>query len=103
MKVTFKNNNMEEMINVHKILSRTYWAKQASKIIKRIDQLSACGTLKHMAFDRPHELKWDKKGVFAVDIDHPYRILFKPVWTFDSWNRATIVEIEIQELCKDYH
>jgi len=32
-----------------------------------------------MTFDRPHELKGDKKGIFAVDIEHPFRILFKPL------------------------
>lgn len=102
MKITFKNKKLEGTINNYKILSKTYW-NQASRIIKRLDQLKACPTLKQMAFDRPHELKGDKKGIFAVDIEHPYRILFKPLWEFDLLNRSTIVEIEIEELCEDYH
>lgn len=102
MLITFKNKKMEEIANTYKLLSKIYW-EQAPRIIKRLDQLRASPSLKQMAFDRPHELKGDKKGIFAVDIEHPYRILFKPLWEFDYWNRATIVEIEIEELCKDYH
>jgi len=102
MKITFKNKRLEEVANTYKLLSQSYW-KQAPRIIKRLDQLRACPTFKHMTFDRPHELKGDKKGIFAVDIEHPFRILFKPLWEFDSSNRTTIIDIEIQELCEDYH
>jgi plasmid maintenance system killer protein len=29
--------------------------------------------------NRCHELKGNKKGVLSVDLDHPYRLLFKPI------------------------
>ena len=28
--------------------------------------------------DRRHELKGNRKGVFAVDLKHPYRLVFEP-------------------------
>lgn len=28
--------------------------------------------------DRCHELKGNRKGIFAVDLFHPYRLLFEP-------------------------
>lgn len=27
---------------------------------------------------RCHELKGDKAGIFSIDLDHPYRLLFRP-------------------------
>ncbi len=50
-------------------------------IRRRLDELKAAQTLDIMRFLPParcHELKAGRAGELSVDLDHPYRLVFKP-------------------------
>lgn len=89
---------------------RAWGAVGAKKVTLRLQQMQAAGTLEDMR-DLPgrcHELGEDRAGTLAVDVHHPFRLVFRP--TDDSppkkpdggldWSqvdRLTILEIT------DYH
>ena len=52
----------------------------AEKIHQRIDEISAADTVEMMIqfhIGRCHPLSWDRKGQYAVDLVHPYRLVFE--------------------------
>jgi proteic killer suppression protein len=83
---------------------------RARKLGRRLDDLRAASTLAVMQTlpGRCHELTANLKGVLALDLDGPYRLLFEPAHDpvpIDAdgrldWNLVTAVRILGIE---DYH
>jgi len=61
-------------------LIKSYGSKRARKIQLRLAQLSAAEQLEDLRNlpGRCHELKGNKRGQLSLDLDHPYRLIFKP-------------------------
>lgn len=84
---------------------------RTSKILgRRLDELRAAGNLGEIAklpAARCHELKGDRAGQLAVDLDHPRRLVFEPLKPLPlredgglDWSKVTaIVVVDII----DYH
>lgn len=56
-------------------------AENARKIRQRLAELNAAATLADVGRLPParlHALKGDRRGQFAVDVKHPFRLLFEP-------------------------
>jgi proteic killer suppression protein len=79
------------------------------KIQLRLDQLRAALTLADMAAlpaARCHELQGDRQGQLAVDLVHPWRMIFTPVEWIEKdaggldWSKVEVIVIE--EIV-DYH
>jgi len=53
-----------------------------------------------------HQLKGDRKGQWACDLDQPYRLIFKPVTIPESSSETYIlvelIDVEIIDIT-DYH
>ncbi len=63
-----------------------YGKVMAKKIELRLAALAAAESLAdfwppNRGPERCHELTGNLAGFFSVDLEHPYRLLFKPVWT----------------------
>ena len=110
MDIIFKSNKFRKIVHDERQLNRTYGKINAKKIRQRIDDLFAAETLEDVRNlpGRYHELKAERKGQIACDLEHPYRLIFKPVanpMPIDKngqmlWSEITIIEIiEIV----DYH
>ena len=70
----------------------------AEKIAQRIGELQMIGTVEMLvqfSIGRCHPLKGDRKGEYAMDLVHPYRLVFEKEG--DSIQIARIISIE------DYH
>ena len=70
----------------------------ADKIHQRIDELSAADTIEMMIqyhIGRCHLLSQDRKGQYALDLVHPYRLVFSK--SGDKIQIANVIEIV------DYH
>ena len=77
--IQFSCNKDEKLFNNSKNLQRKFGDIRAKHIRRRLDDLSAANTLEEMQkIGRCHELSEDKKGFLSVDLDGPYRLLFKP-------------------------
>ena len=104
MNVGFEGAKLAKLFNSTKALVKEHGARRAKKIRQRLDDLRAAGTLAEfkMLPGRCHELHGELKGVFSLDLDHPYRLPFKPVGARSQiemadggldWTRITAVEI----------
>lgn len=81
MEIEFKNKKLANIFNSQDNLRKQYGAEQAKTIRIRMGVLSAARTLKevpHTPPDRKHELSGQRKGQFAVDLKHPFRLVFEP-------------------------
>ncbi|MBI4225202.1 MAG: killer suppression protein HigA [Candidatus Sungbacteria bacterium] len=111
MKLEFDNPKHEILINNYDALFKKFRKKGeqiADDLLAVIEVLRAADCL----FDvpksyRPHPLKAEYKGYFAVDVDDKNRIIFRPNHNSDPNfridNYKTITSIKIIEIFKDYH
>lgn len=78
MDITFKTAKMEKVFNSARELQREY-GKQAEVIKRRMAVLRAAATLdrvSHLPPERCHELSPLGTGIYAVDLKHPWRLVF---------------------------
>ena len=110
MDIKFASNKLKKTFNEEKELARTY-GQLAQKIKLRMNVLRNAPNLNHVPIERPdrcHLLKADKKGQFAVDLIHPYRLVFKPTQSpppmknDDEIDKEKVVSITIIEVV-NYH
>lgn len=108
MVITFRTRALQAIGNDTGVGRRSLGKRCSDLLRKRLDDLSAADSLETMRYlpGRCHELKGDRAGQFAVDLEHPKRLVFEPL---DASRRAdggidwsSITAIEIVEII-DYH
>ena len=80
MDITYKNNKIKKVCTDAKIAERTYGLEMAEKIHQRIDEIAATENVEMMIqfhIGRCHPLTQNRKGQYAVDLVHPYRLVFE--------------------------
>ena len=98
MDITYKNRKIEKVCTDAKTAERTYGREMADKIHQRIDEIDAADTVEMMIkfhIGRCHSLTQNRTGQYAVDLVHPYRLVFEK--NGDKIQIANILEIV------DYH
>ena len=98
MDITYKSKKLEKICTNARTAERTYGRQMAEKIQQRIDEISAADTVEMMIqfhIGRCHPLTQNRKGQYAVDLVHPYRLVFEK--NGDEIQIANILEIV------DYH
>ena len=110
MDIIFLDESLRKTVNSEKRLRRKFPERRGKLIRRRLDDLRAAVTLEDMRHltGRCHQLKDDRSGQLAVDLDYPYRLVFEPannpiprhVGGNLDWTRVTaIIIIEVV----DYH
>lgn len=68
------------MANDDRLATRKLGSKRANLFGQRLDDLRAATTLEDVRYlpGNYHELKEDRKGQWACDLDQPYRLIFQP-------------------------
>ena len=80
MDITYSNAKIKKICTNAKTAERAYGRKMADKIHQRIDELSAADTVEMMIryhIGRCHPLVNNRKGQYALDLVHPYRLVFE--------------------------
>ncbi len=98
MEIMYKSNKIKKVCTEAKTAERTYGREMADKIHQRIDEIGAADTVDMMIqhhIGRCHSLTQNRKGQYAVDLVHPYRLVFEK--NGDEIQIANILEIV------DYH
>ena len=98
MEITYKNKKIEKVCTDARTAERAYGREMACKKHQRIDEISASETIEMMIrfhIGRCHPLTQNRKGQYAVDLVHPYRLIFEK--NGDEIQIANILEIV------DYH
>ncbi len=98
MQIDYKNKNIKMSCTDASYAKKKYGNEIAEKIQLRIDQIMAIDSVEQMIkfkIGRCHPLQGDRKNQFAVDLIHPYRLVFEK--KSKEIQVVTIVEIT------DYH
>lgn len=98
MNISYKNKKLEKICTNAEEAQKKYGNIMADLIHQRIDEISAAPTVEMMIqfhIGRCHRLSGKRKRQYAVDLEHPYRMVFEK--REDSIQIAHIIEII------DYH
>jgi toxin HigB-1 len=80
MDITFRDKGLKKYANDDRLAIRKLGAKRAQVFKSRLDDLRAAESLEDVRHlpGRYHELAENRKGQWACDLDHPYRLVFTP-------------------------
>lgn len=81
MDVTFRKRKLGKVFNAETSLKRSYGEPMARAIMLRMGYLRTAPNLAKVPVtppERRHQLKGNLAGRFAVDLVHPYRLVFEP-------------------------
>lgn len=80
MVITFSNKKLSKIANDDRKMQKVLGARRAKLFRRRLTQLSASKTLEDVRAlpGNYHELKGNRKGQWACDLDQPYRLVFTP-------------------------
>ena len=111
MEILFQNRKLQKECSDQSLLLRKHGTLRAKLLKSRLTQFGIANNLEEMRLlpqVRCHELKGDRAGTLAVDLDHPYRLIFEPAHDplpqkADGgldWSEVTVIRILAVE---DYH
>ena len=83
MDLRFANRKLEKECNDQRLLQRRHGARRAQLLANRLAALAVAGSLADLGLPyrgpmRCHELTGDRAGQLSIDLDQPYRLIFKP-------------------------
>lgn len=81
MEVSFKSRRLEKTFTSRGGLKRAYGNRMEKVIGNRINLLLGASDLSEVPTGPPvrrHQLTGTRKGQFAIDLVHPYRLILKP-------------------------
>ena len=111
MDIAFRTRKLEKTFNSAVALQRAYGARMAKVIMIRLAVLRAARNLALVPTSRPeraHRLRGDRHDQYAVDLVHPYRLVFEldhaplPRAEDGGVNAEQVTTIVIVEV-SDYH
>lgn len=110
MNISFGNKKLEKLANDFRKCQKEFGPIRAKLYNKRLSDLLNAQTLEDVRYlpGHYHELKEDRKGQWACDLDQPYRLVFepqeKPIPT-DISGKYIWLEIKAVEIIEiaDYH
>lgn len=111
MKVDFQHKKLAKNCADDRSRKKAFGKVRAKKVEQRLTSLVAASNLEDLrrAPGRFHELREDRAGQFAADLDGSYRLVFEPVLSAEEnvvhangfiWSKITHVSIIAIE---DYH
>ncbi len=80
MQINFKTKKLAKLLNSSRQIEKHYGTVMAKKIQIRLKEMSFAKNLEEIMLlpGRHHPLTGNKKGLFACDLEHPYRLMYKP-------------------------
>lgn len=98
MQISYRNKQLQKVCESYSEACKKHGTVTAKRIHKRIKQLSSAVSVEELVnnrIGRCHPLLGDKEGQYAMDLEHPARLVF--VQLADSKVEICIIGIE------DYH
>ena len=96
--ISYSSLRLRRVCEDAEVATKRYGAKMAEKIHERIDQIHAAVSVEMLVqfrIGRCHALTGNRKGQYAMDLIHPYRLVFEK-------RNDKVVAVEILEIV-DYH
>ena len=98
MHVRYRTKKLEKACENYTHAVKKYGIEMGNLIHIRIDQLKSAESVMHLVqhkIGRCHPLTGDREGQYAMNLVHPYRLIFT------QYDEATIT-VQIEEIV-DYH
>lgn len=98
MQVNYRNRQIEKICTNASVATKKYGKRTAGLIHQRVDEIYAAVSVEMLVqfgIGRCHRLAGNRKGQYAMDLEHPLRLIFEV-------SRDEIQIAEIQEIV-DYH
>ena len=111
MEITFRTKKLQKTCSQKKEAIKAFNKGVAGKLMQRLMELSAFENLSQVPHTPPprcHELSGKRKGTFAVDLGHPWRLVFAPAnghvprLEDSGIDKEQVTAIEIISI-EDYH
>jgi len=111
MELHFKSRTLEKACSVERESVRTLGAERSRVVRRRLAELAAAETLAVISTLPParlHPLSGDRVGQFAIDVKHPFRLVFEayhddvPRLAHGGVDKTKITAIRILDV-EDYH
>lgn len=111
MEISFRTKKLQKLCQTQALATKELGNACAKRLMLRLVQLQAAATLVDVfsvQAARCHPLKQDRKGQFAVDLEHPRRLVFVPdhdpvpLLPDGGVDVAAVAAIQIIEIV-DYH
>ena len=109
MEIEIKTKKLAKILNNAKLIAKHY-GNSAKKIKIRLDDLAMVDNLADAMTlpGRHHPLTSDRKGQFACDLVHPFRLIYEPSndpLPIDENNNLIYSKVTIVEIIEitDYH
>jgi toxin HigB-1 len=78
MEITFSDRKLQKLCEQESLPQRKLGANCARKLKARLADLAAVNSVTELVAGRPHPLKGDRAGEFAVDLEGGKRLVFEP-------------------------
>ena len=80
MDITFSNNKLKKYAENESLCKKKRGETRSTLYLTRIGDLASADSLEDVRNlpGRYHELVANRKGQWACDLDHPYRLIFEP-------------------------
>jgi len=78
MEITFGDRKLQNLCEQEKLAQRKLGKNCAKKLKARFADLAAASCVAKLVAGRPHPLKGDRAGEFAIDREGGKRLVFKP-------------------------
>lgn len=98
LRISYKSKKLERECSQFCVAKKSYGEKMAIKIHHRIQELQAATSIDMLiqcSIGRCHRLEGNRIGQFAMDLVHPYRLIFEQEDHQDEGIRILSIE--------DYH
>jgi hypothetical protein len=105
LKIRILDRKLKKVISDTRKLQKEYGKRNATLIIQRYQELENIpnlGLLVKYRLGRCHLLKGNYKGKYALDLEHPLRMIIEPVFESESRDINEVVLISIVKV-EDYH
>lgn len=82
MELYYNSSGIHKACTSEKLMTKKWGARTARLLKQRLTELEVAAVnlldMRHIPAARCHELKGDRTGQLAVDLDHPRRLVFRP-------------------------
>ncbi len=78
MEITFSNRKLKKLCEKEQEAQRKLGKNCARKLRARLADLNAAESVRALVAGKPHPLKGDRAGQFAVNLDGGVRLVFEP-------------------------
>ncbi len=98
MKIEYKSRKLEKACTIFEEARKSYGDIMAERLHQRIDEITAADSIEFLCLNhigRCHLLKENLSGMYAMDLRHPYRLIF-------TEKGAELKIVEILDI-RDYH